>query len=250
MIFSFFAKAQAPAPTITHKWMMTSKTIVKDSTGTVIKYEVWQKMLASGKYSMRPVDFQRDDTEFLIVDRNSMHMVKEVSKPAEANASVNKAAPPVDMSMPPNSIFFNTGEKISSFSANDINGKKIKLKDLKGKIVVLNFWFIGCPPCRAEIPELNELALSYANNPDVVFVAVGLDEKNDIEKFVKDHPFAYQIIEDGRMYADMYKIYLYPTNVVIDREGKVRFHSSGYPATTPYWIKKTIGEISKEKVLN
>ena len=146
------------------------------------------------------------------------------------------------MPRPAESPFFMKGQELQSFSASDINGQKIKLNDLAGKVVVLNFWFIGCPPCRMEIPELNKIASKYANDPDVVFVAIGLDDKSDIRQFVKNNPFGYHLVDDGKDYARLYKINLFPTNVVLDKAGKVMFHSSGYAMNTPYWINKTIAE--------
>ncbi|MGZ3763627.1 MAG: TlpA family protein disulfide reductase [Mucilaginibacter sp.] len=232
------AKAQADPPKRSHTYRLGEKTIVKDSTGAVVPYATWQKMVASGVYGVRPVDFDRDDTEFLLFNRKTQsNTITYINKPGDKPAHI------IDMPKPPESTFFKTGEKISSFSATDINGNKIKIKDLQGKIVVINFWFIGCPPCRMELPELNKLALEYANNPDVVFVAIGLDDKHDIQQFIKDNPFAYHLIPDGRIYADIYRLNLYPTNVVLDKEGKVRFSSTSYPESTPFWIKKTIEEL-------
>jgi tetratricopeptide (TPR) repeat protein len=55
------------------------------------------------------------------------------------------------------------------FSAIDLQGKTIRLADLKGKIVVINIWGIGCGPCIAEMPRLNELVKKYSNRKDIVF---------------------------------------------------------------------------------
>ncbi|GAC1308159.1 MAG: hypothetical protein NVSMB24_21350 [Mucilaginibacter sp.] len=184
-------------------------------------------LILSGNYSLRTIYPRSDSTVFVL------HKLSKEEKNSRA-LHMPKAA---------ESIYFTTGEGISSFNARDINGNKIKLKDLVGKVVVLNFWFIGCPPCRMEIPELNKIVLQYANDPNVVFVAIALDYKSDIKKYIKDNPFLYQIIDDGRMYADLYKIRSYPTNVILDKEGKVRFHTSGYGPYTAFWIKKAIEEV-------
>jgi thiol-disulfide isomerase/thioredoxin len=146
------------------------------------------------------------------------------------------------MPRPKESKFFTDGEKLDLFNVRDINGNKVDLKKAAGKVIVLNFWFIGCPPCRQEIPELNKLALQYANNPNVIFLAICLDQDYQIFDFLKTSPFAYHIVDRGQYYADQFKINLYPTNVVLDKEGKVRFHASGYTTGTPYWIGKTIDE--------
>jgi thiol-disulfide isomerase/thioredoxin len=206
---------------------LTESTIVKDSSGMVYPYVVWKKLVSSGDYRVKAIDPGNDSTGYLIIKLDSAQKDKRMSR----------------LPKPKESIFFTDGEKIASFTARDINGNKIKLKDLEGKVVVLNFWFIGCPPCRKEIPELNEIALNYAGDANVVFIAVALDGKDDIEQFIKTNPFGYHIIDDGRSYANIYGIHLYPTNVILDKEGKVRFHASGYTVNTPYWIKKTIDEL-------
>ncbi len=92
---------------------------------------------------------------------------------------------------------FRTGTKLADFRAVDINGNKYSLKDLGGKVVVLNFWFINCPPCRQEIPDLNEMVNRYKDNPDVIFLAIGLDEARTIRDFLRTQPFSYQIIDRG-----------------------------------------------------
>ena len=220
--------------TTVRRYKITENTVVKDSSGMLYPFPVWQKLMRSGEYVLRPVDPANDSTAFLI------------SKASEQEKMFQDAANKNAMSLmpkPSESMFFTTGEKISSFRANDINGNKIKLSELEGKVVVLNFWFIGCPPCRMEIPELNKIALKYSNDPNIVFIAIALDYKYDIKQFIKDNPFDYHIIDDGRMYANLYKITLYPTNVILDKEGRVRFHASGYATNTPYWIEKTIDEL-------
>ncbi len=68
-------------------------------------------------------------------------------------------------------------------------------------------------------------------------------EASEIETFLKNIPFNYQIIDKGRWLASNYSINSYPTNVVIDKEGIVKFHSTGYSLQLPYWIEKTIEEI-------
>jgi thiol-disulfide isomerase/thioredoxin len=210
---------------ITHR--DSTNTVVKDSAGAIYLYSEWHRLLLSGGYSLRPSDPRHDSITFVL------HKLSDEEKSA-------RILHPLKL---PESAFFITGEGIASFSAHDINGNKIKLKELIGKVVVLNFWFIGCPPCRMEIPELNKIVLQYTDDPNVVFIAIALDYKSDIKKYIKDTPFLYHIIDDGKMYADLYKIRLYPTNVVLDKGGKVRFHTSGYGPYTAFWIKKAIEEV-------
>jgi thiol-disulfide isomerase/thioredoxin len=63
-----------------------------------------------------------------------------------------------------------------AFSVTSLEGKQYDLASLRGKTVVLNFWFLGCPPCVAEVPELNKLVAEFKDK-NVVFLALALDDE-------------------------------------------------------------------------
>ena len=115
--------------------------------------------------------------------------------------------------------------KLPSFSLKDINGKVYQTDSLKGKIVVLNFWFIACPPCREEIPLLNRLVENF-NDDDVVFISISDDHPDRLRKFLKKYPLDYVIASDSRI-AHQFGISSYPTNVIIDKESNIVFFESG-----------------------
>lgn len=195
--------------------------VVVDTGGTVYPKAVWQQLVLSGNYGLKLSSDHK--TGFL-----SKLTADEIDKRNEK------------LPRPMESRFFKTGGKTFSFTEKDMQGTRFSLKELKGKIIVLNFWFINCPPCRMEIPQLNELVETYKENPDVVFIAVSLDDKYDITDFLKNNPFKYHIIDGGRYIASRYGINAYPTHVVLDKEGKVLFHTSGFGMSTVYWLKKSI----------
>lgn len=142
--------------------------------------------------------------------------------------------------LPAQSRSFPVGKRVEYYDLKDIHGNDIKAEDLKGKIVVLNFWFVECVPCRKEMPALNELAYEYARQPDVIFIAIALNTKPALKEFIKTHPLAYQVVADGQLYNSRYGVNIYPTNVVIDRKGIVRFSDDGFSNTTQYWLRKNI----------
>lgn len=113
------------------------------------------------------------------------------------------------------------------FTVSTITGEKVSLNALKGKIVVLNFWFTGCGPCKQEIPYLNELVNKY-DPSKVVFIAFAIDKsKRILKEFLKDTPFKYKIIPNSAKIASDYRIVLYPSHTIIDRTGKIVFHVDG-----------------------
>lgn len=119
------------------------------------------------------------------------------------------------------------GELSPKYSVRSIYGKKFKSKNLLGKVVVLNFWFTTCSPCKKEIPHLNKLKEKFKGK-DVEFIAVALDQEYKIAKFLKRNPFKYNIVEDGRWIAEKFDVKLYPSNLIIDKEGNFQFYKIGY----------------------
>lgn len=210
---------------------ITKESIVKDTLGNVIPYDLWSPLMITGYYKIKKNEKVND--EFVIYRLSDEEYVKNLES----------------MPKPKESNYFRTGKNFTHFKTYDINGNKINTKDLAGKIIVLNFWFINCPPCIMEMPELNKIADTYRSDSSVVFLAVALDKKYDLEGFLKQTKFKYTVIDNGRYVADQYSIRSYPTNVIIDPEGKVYFHTTGLAVNTAYWLRKSIGQL-KEKLEN
>lgn len=117
-----------------------------------------------------------------------------------------------------------------SFAAIDMAGQKVDTTALKGKVVVLNLWFINCPNCVEEIKLLNSLVDQYKDNKDVVFLGVAASRKPDLEKFLVKNPFKYTVIPNGSMiiiskFGDAGKngelSVPFPMHYVLDRDGKI-----------------------------
>jgi len=79
-----------------------------------------------------------------------------------------------------------------------------------------------------QIPHLNTLTGTYKHRDDVVFFAVALDEAYNLKQFFKETPFNDGIVDGGRYITSQYGITSYLTHVVLDKDGKITFHISGY----------------------
>lgn len=121
-----------------------------------------------------------------------------------------------------------------AFSVSSIDGKTFDSEKLKGKIVVLNLWFINCPNCLEEIKSLNQLVSEYKGK-DVVFIGMATNKKPDLEKFLKKNPFDYNIVPGAMQTILSFgepdkngEINIpFPMHVVIDREGAIVVRRSG-----------------------
>ena len=119
-------------------------------------------------------------------------------------------------------------EYAPAFSTADMAGNIVDLKSLKGKVVVLNFWFTRCNPCIEEMPELNGLVKQYKNNKDVVFLALTFDNKATVKTFLKKKIFDYTILPDAKSIVDDYIVLGYPSNLVLDKKGDIQYQSTGF----------------------
>jgi len=120
------------------------------------------------------------------------------------------------------------GVTAPDFTGSTIDGKNIRLSKLRGQVVVLNFWFIACAPCRAEVPGLNEVVESFKNEK-VNFVSIATDKEPELKKYLTKNKFSFETIADPAFSTCQkeYNIYSYPTTIIIDKNGKIRFYSVG-----------------------
>jgi thiol-disulfide isomerase/thioredoxin len=122
-----------------------------------------------------------------------------------------------------------------------IYDKKINLHDLKGKPLLLIFSEIGCVPCMAAIPDLNDIAKKYT---DINLLAVyPLDSKEALLKFSKEKKYAYDILYNSKETAKNYYVTGYPTFFLIDKNGILKESFSGYGDGTKKEIKKKIEKL-------
>ena len=134
------------------------------------------------------------------------------------------------------------GKEALPFTATDIAGNNYTLESLKGKIIVINFWFVECKPCVMEMPELNKLVEKYKNK-DVVFLGFAINEKDKIEKFLKTTNYKYNVVPSAQEAIQTYGVNSFPTHVVIDKNSNISFSTSGLGETTIDDLEKAIGRL-------
>jgi peroxiredoxin len=129
-------------------------------------------------------------------------------------------------------------------SLKTLDGREVRLSGLKGKLVVLNFWFVNCAPCRAEMPDLNKLVDSYRGQ-DVVFLAIALDTAEMIRSFLQESSFKYEIVPNGQAASDAFGVAVYPTHVLIDKAGRIAHFLTG-SAERGEQLARLIADLAKE----
>ena len=113
-------------------------------------------------------------------------------------------------------------EPAPELSAQRLDGQPFKLSDLRGRVVLLNFWATWCGPCRNEIPQLNAMERDLAARGFAVVGVTTYDDAEGVRRFQKDIPQEYQVITGAEDLASKYGVVALPTTFVIDREGRVR----------------------------
>jgi peroxiredoxin len=111
--------------------------------------------------------------------------------------------------------------KVPSLNLPDLKGKKWDLKDLKGKVIFLNFWATWCGPCKEEMPSMEELYQQFKSK-DFIFLTISVDyEKKEIVKeFIRKHRYTFPVLLDPECATlDLFQVKGIPTTFVIDKKG-------------------------------
>lgn len=115
-----------------------------------------------------------------------------------------------------------------SFKLTRLDGSKLDMATLRGKIVVMNFWATWCGPCLTEMPLFEKTMAKYKDDPNVVFLAVSTDEDREL---VPPHLKQYKInlpIVYSDYINDFFSVNSIPTTIILDRNGEVAFRQAGY----------------------
>ena len=124
------------------------------------------------------------------------------------------------------------GRPAPQFTLPDLNGSEISLDQYKGRVVMLDFWASWCGPCRMTMPMIENLQKKYANS--LVLLTINLQEPKDVvEEYVWKQGIQSQVLldEDGSV-GEAYGTISIPMQIIIDKQGIVRFIQSGFNAST------------------
>src|SRR5712692_3226403 len=107
------------------------------------------------------------------------------------------------------------------FTLEDLSGKRVSLKNLKGKVVFLNFWATWCVPCRDEMPEMEKLHQELKGQGLEVVAVNFRDDKAEVRKFLKELGLTFTVLldKDGNV-SEEYGVYSLPLSYFVNRKGE------------------------------
>ena len=110
----------------------------------------------------------------------------------------------------------------ADFKLQDLEGKTVKLSELRGKPVLLDFWATWCPPCREAIPGIEKLHRSYSGK-GLVVLGISLDQGgwDSVKEFVTESGITYPVLKGTDDVATKYHVRTIPMLVIVDKEGKI-----------------------------
>ena len=114
-----------------------------------------------------------------------------------------------------------------NFEAVDLDGNIVRLSDLTGKVVLINFWGVWCTSCRQEIPELIALDQRWRDRGLIILGADWGDAPAALPPFVEEFGMSYPVLLDDGL-AERYSVIVFPTSVLIDRSGRLRLRVEGF----------------------
>lgn len=135
------------------------------------------------------------------------------------------------------------GALANDFQLESLQGEQVRLSDLRGKVVALNFWATWCIPCIEEMPMFQAYSEEYPN-----FVMIGIDQaegKDKVSPFIEKMGLTYPILLDlNSKVSQSYKVFMLPTTFFIDEEGLIRFRHFGIMTQDQFsYYLRTLGAI-------
>lgn len=120
----------------------------------------------------------------------------------------------------------NQGDIAPDFELKTLDGNKVRLSELKGKKVIINFWATWCPPCKAEMPHMQNYYEEFSEEENVEILAVNLtsgDRLENVESFIDDYRLTFPIPMDTKgEIGKTYQAVTIPTSYMIDTNGRIQ----------------------------
>jgi len=136
-----------------------------------------------------------------------------------------------------------TGSQAPDFRLPELDGQTVSLSNFQGKPVLINFWAVSCPPCRFEMPFIQEIFEEWSDK-GLVILAINIGESpSTVKRFMESYGYSFLVLLDTRGdVALKYGIRLIPVSLFIDKNGIIKAVKVG-PFSSKAAIEKSLGQI-------
>lgn len=157
---------------------------------------------------------------------------------ASANSAVQQ---PQDIE---STTLIHAGDVAPDFTVEMLDGKRVTLSSLRGKVVLVSFWATWCPPCRQEMSHMQEGVIDRFAGSDLVVLPISRGEKREtVEKFIEKMGYGFPVgLDIDQSIYSKYASNYVPRSVVINREGEVVYVAVGYDEQIAQEIGAAIAE--------
>lgn len=202
-----------------------SNTVFKTQDGKVLNREELQEQI-KGKFSIH-----RENVD-------GKQVITIISSTDDETAKRNAALEAFKNNL--------IGKQLPSFKIPGYDYRVWDSDQLRGRVMVMNFWFTACGPCIKEIPLLNELATDYKYK-NVVFLALAPENRGLIKRFLKKNPFKYNIVPAASKYIGQLQVENFPTHLVADKNGIIRQVFVGFEEGIREKLQAEMDKLLKER---
>ncbi len=188
----------------------------------------------------------RESTQLVRTERSLGHLAEVLTENGQAAEAKKMAAEAKSVYGESLKKLFGS-EPAKDFELTSTDGRRVRLSELKGKVVMIDFWATWCGPCTKAVPTLLKLYEKYKKKGfEILYVSV--DDKADFYKiptYAKERKLLFPVLLDEGV-KEKYKVESFPTTIFIDREGQVRFRDAGFTEDETPRLLQMVAEILLE----
>jgi TonB family protein len=244
--YYFAASTGRQSNTLTRKlWIDKSRNIVLREIQHTEAKMPWGRTINSKMtyiFTVATVGEPIPETLFTFVPPEGAKEVAELSSSPEPAATPRPAATSRTAAVARVDL---VGKEAIAFALKDLDGNRVDLQSLKGKVALLDFWASWCGPCVAELPHIEKMHRDFKDR-GLVVLGVNNEDADVAREFVKKKGYTFTtMVDEGREVSIKYGVSGIPHVFIIDRDGKVKWHALGYVPGKEFELRSAVEKALK-----